>query len=206
MFMNKEIFTDKSEIPSKSGRLIIVCGRSGCGKTTLVGKALAEVNDLKYLKTYTTRKPRTKFEIDSSYEYEFVTKEQYNILRKNHPNWDHSDIYGESYGADIDSVCKVMQNGSNVIVNSMPSIDSINDLKKKYDKHAKVVAVDVDINIVSNRIVSERPQIEMVRLITDALSDFDYLKREADSVFIPSMNLDQDVLEFCNLIKSLTLA
>ena len=97
-----------------SGKLIFVSGLTGSGKTTLVQKALESVDTLEVLLTYTTR-PRRDGE-QRSYEYVFLTEDEYMWMKKTSPNWDETIFSGYKYASDANKYIKDLNSGVNVIV------------------------------------------------------------------------------------------
>lgn len=185
------------------GNLLIVCGLSGAGKTTMIREALTKIDEIQYLKTYTTRKPRSEEEASNSIEYIFVSPKQYKILRSQSQNWDHSDIYGQSYGADIDDANTLMKTGKNLIVATQPDIDIINDLKSKYGLNSKLVFIDAPTIITNERLLTERNVDEHSRISHDSSLNVNTIRQISNSVFVPSMNLEEDAIQFCRIIELL---
>ena len=64
------------------GKIIYVCGPYGAGKTTLVREARKSLSSLKTITTYTTRKPRAGELEDNIDQLIFVSREEYESLRK----------------------------------------------------------------------------------------------------------------------------
>lgn len=79
--------------------LIVISGPSGCGKTTLVKRVIAEVHDLAFSVSFTTRKKRDS-EIEGK-DYYFVTEEEFKsmIQKRNFVEWAqvHEHYYGTSF-------------------------------------------------------------------------------------------------------------
>ena len=66
------------------GKLFIISGASGVGKSTVLGRVMAQRDDLRFSVSATTRKPRPG-EVDGV-SYYFVTKEQFEaFLDVTHP-------------------------------------------------------------------------------------------------------------------------
>lgn len=196
-------FETKVENLKQRGKLIIVCGLSGSGKTTLIREALGKIDKVSYLKTVTTRKPRSEDERANSVEYIFVSLEQYQILKDRSQNWDHTDVYKDSYGADIDESHIIMNRGENLIVASPPNLEIVNDLKQKYGLNTKVVLIDVASQVTNTRLLSERNDLEQSRVEVDSKINLDHTRQIADFVFIPTMKLEKDVIQFCRIINQL---
>jgi len=79
--------------------LNVISGPSGCGKTTLVKKVLAEVDDLAFSVSFTTRKKRDS-EVEGK-DYYFVTEEEFKqrIQKNDFVEWAqvHEHYYGTSF-------------------------------------------------------------------------------------------------------------
>lgn len=193
----------KIERLKQVGKLIIVCGLSGSGKTTLIREALCKIDKVTYLKTFTTRKPRSEDEKANSIEYIFVSQEQYQILKDRSQNWDHTDVYKDSYGADIDESRMIMNSGKNLLVASPPNLEIVNDLKQKYGSNTKVVLIDVSSQVTNGRLSLERNEIEQSRIEVDSKVNLDHTRQIADLIFIPTMKLKEDVIQFCRIINQL---
>ncbi len=97
--------------------LIVISGPSGCGKTTLVKRVIAELDDLTFLVSHTTRKRRDS-ESDGK-DYYFVTEEEFKLMIQNRNFVEWAQVHGYYYGT------------------------SFRELKKKESK--KKLILDVDI-------------------------------------------------------------
>ena len=90
-----------------NGRLILVSGLVGAGKTTLCRAAADKVSSLEYIRAVTTR-PRRPEETDTV-EYDFVTPEEYLKRREMSKHRDHNEIHGFWYGADMDAIIQKLK-------------------------------------------------------------------------------------------------
>jgi guanylate kinase len=88
------------------GKVILVAGLHGAGKSTLIRAALEKLPELSNIKTYTTREPRQSEREHGSQEYIFVNQAEYDRLKKK-PGWDHSERRGTCYGSDAAWVNKM---------------------------------------------------------------------------------------------------
>ena len=79
--------------------IIVICGRSGAGKTTLKDRILKNHSDISPIITYTTRALRPG-EVEGV-DYHFVTEERFNINEK--LTLKRSVVVGQ-YGVDIDDL------------------------------------------------------------------------------------------------------
>ena len=70
----------------KKGRLFVISGASGVGKSTVLKRVMEERKDLTFSVSATTRAPRPG-EVDGE-SYYFVTKEQFeNMIARGAPWW-----------------------------------------------------------------------------------------------------------------------
>ncbi|MCJ7582262.1 MAG: guanylate kinase [Candidatus Aminicenantes bacterium] len=79
--------------------LIVISGPSGCGKTTLVKRMIAEVDELAFSVSFTTRKRRDS-EVEGK-DYYFVTEDEFKgkIQKQDFVEWAqvHDFYYGTSF-------------------------------------------------------------------------------------------------------------
>lgn len=84
--------------------LIVISGPSGCGKTTLVKRVIAELDDLTFLVSHTTRKRRDS-EIDGK-DYYFVTVDEFKLLIQNQKFVEWARVHGYYYGTSFNELKK----------------------------------------------------------------------------------------------------
>ena len=84
--------------------LIVFSGPSGCGKTTLVKRVIAELDDLAFSISFTTRKRRDS-EIDGK-DYHFVTKDEFKLKIQNRDFVEWAQVHGHYYGTSFHEIEK----------------------------------------------------------------------------------------------------
>ena len=84
--------------------LIVFSGPSGCGKTTLVKRVIAELDDLAFSISFTTRKRRDS-EIDGK-DYHFVTKDEFKLKIQNRDFIEWAQVHGHYYGTSFHEIEK----------------------------------------------------------------------------------------------------
>lgn len=82
--------------------LIVISGPSGCGKTTLVKRVIAEVQDLAFSVSFTTRKKRDS-EIDGK-DYYFVTEVEFKRLVQKRAFIEWAQVHGHFYGTSFQEI------------------------------------------------------------------------------------------------------
>lgn len=162
--------------------------------------ALSQLPNLEYIKTVTTKPPRKDSDRTSSYEYEFVSEDEYQRRKEAASEWDHSFIYNASYGCDSSVYQKKLEEGTNLIINTLPDNSEIENLKRIYGSASGGIAVIfIDTpHIESEKIIySERPDFESIRVEEDS-------KRERfmgyDELFVPERSIESDSKRFNELI------
>lgn len=94
--------------------LLILCSPSGAGKTTLTKHLLAEVPELTFSVSHTTRAPRAG-EVDGE-AYHFVDRERFErmIAEGRFAEWAH--VHGNLYGTSVDELERARRDGKRGIV------------------------------------------------------------------------------------------
>lgn len=174
------------------GKLIFVSGLSGAGKTTLVGAALANIPELHYVRTVTTRPPR-KGET-GSFEYDFVSEDEYARRRSASAGWDHTKYMGHEYGADIAAVKTWLEGGQPVICSVAPDLFIINEMQEHYGMKPIKIWINAPV-----RVAKQRLQDDLDRL---SRAETDRVKGDFDFIFEPTGNLAADKREFTRILEN----
>lgn len=169
---------------------IFVSGVSGAGKTTLIGAVLRRMPELCYLTTVTTR-PRRPDEAED-FEYRFVSDEQYEQLRAESPDWDHTDYNGYKYGADAAGARQKVAQGKVVICSVAPDEEIIEEMKRRYDPAAITIWIDTPKNVARDRVATDS--------LRSGREEDESVKSAFDHIFQPSGDLEQDRQAFIELL------
>jgi guanylate kinase len=97
----------------KSGILIILCGPSGVGKST-ISRRLAEEHQVAYIVSSTTRKPRPGDDKGKSYEY--VEKEQFFKRLDANEFLEYAQVYGDYYGTPKHPALDLLAEGKDILL------------------------------------------------------------------------------------------
>ncbi|MDB5160296.1 MAG: guanylate kinase [Candidatus Saccharibacteria bacterium] len=177
------------------GKLIFISGLTGSGKTTLVQKALESIENLEILLTYTTR-PRRDGEKDS-YEYVFVTDDEYIWMKSASLKWDET-IFGEyKYASDANKYIEDLHNGVNVIVSVTPDLDDIQEMTDIYGVKPVSVWINTPKDVAMDRIKDDPRRV--------GRQEDEAVKDHFDILFDPIGVLEKDSESFIGLIRKITL-
>jgi len=98
----------------KRGRIFVITGPSGVGKTEIAKNILKDKKlNIKRVVTCTTRAPR-EGEINGK-DYFFLTKQEFLNNIKNNNMFEHSEHYGSYYGSRKKDVEALLETGNNVL-------------------------------------------------------------------------------------------
>ncbi|GET91853.1 guanylate kinase, putative [Leishmania tarentolae] len=100
---------------SKPFNALVVCGPSGVGKGTLLGRLLREYpNRFAYSVSHTTRQPR-QGEVNGR-EYHFTDRENILKMRDNNEFLELCDVHGNFYGTSVAAVQAVQKEGKLCVI------------------------------------------------------------------------------------------
>ena len=95
-------------------RMFIVSAPSGAGKTSLVRRAVAELDDLAVSVSHTTR-PRRPGESDGV-DYHFTDRDAFAAMIDDDRFLEYAEVFGHHYGTSVDAVRECLDRGQDVIL------------------------------------------------------------------------------------------
>jgi len=96
------------------GKVVIVSGPSGVGKSTICKEILKKLNYI-YLSVSLTTRPISEAEVDGN-DYWFVSEEDFRERIKKGLLLEYAEVFGHLYGTPIDKVDEALQAGKFVIL------------------------------------------------------------------------------------------
>jgi len=98
---------------SKAGKLVVITGPSGVGKSTMIGQALRRTGAT-FSVSATTRRPRPG-EVDGK-DYRFVDRPAFEKMIANGGLLEWAEVYGDYYGTPAGPVHEAMAAGKTVVL------------------------------------------------------------------------------------------
>jgi len=98
------------------GILLVLSAPSGCGKTTILKKVMADLPGLVFSVSHTTRRPRPG-EQDGR-DYHFVSRDQFKVIRDQQPSGflEWAEVHGNFYGTSRQDVETRLAEGMDVVL------------------------------------------------------------------------------------------
>lgn len=96
------------------GKLIVISGPSGAGKSTVISRAMAINQNMRFSVSATTRAPRPG-EQDGR-EYYFVNEERFSQMVKDEELLEYACYVGNSYGTPRAAIDKMLAEGCDVVL------------------------------------------------------------------------------------------
>ena len=135
---------------SNKGNLIVISAPSGSGKTSLANRALAEIPQLKFSVSHTTRKPRPG-ERDQV-EYFFVSEKEFEEMVEQDTFLEHARVYGNYYGTSRSFVDEQLSVGYDVLLDL--DVQGAAQVKKSYPEAVLVFVFPPSLEVLKERLRS----------------------------------------------------
>lgn len=103
-----------NERANKKGKVVIVSGPSGVGKSTICKEAVKKLNNA-YLSVSVTTRPKAESEVNGE-DYWFISEEQFQERYNKGLLLEHAKVFGHQYGTPKDKVDEALQTGKIVIL------------------------------------------------------------------------------------------
>jgi guanylate kinase len=99
---------------NKKGKVIIVSGPSGVGKSTICKEVIKRLDNI-YLSVSVTTRPKSDAELDGQ-DYWFISEQEFQERIEKDLLLEHAEVFGHLYGTPKDKVEEAVNEGKNVIL------------------------------------------------------------------------------------------
>lgn len=130
------------------GVLLIVCGPSGVGKTSLCDALLQARSQLTLSVSYTTR-DRREGEVDGE-SYHFVDHQQFERMREAGEFAEWAEVHGNYYGTPISAVEQAWDSGQDVLFDI--DYQGARQLRERYPDATAVLVAPPDMETLARRL------------------------------------------------------
>lgn len=101
-------------MPNTKGKLVVISGPSGAGKTSICDELLSRLPNAVWSVSVTTR-PRRGHEVDGQH-YRFISREEFDRLVAAGELLEHAEYLGNGYGTPAEPVRQAIEAGKYVIM------------------------------------------------------------------------------------------
>lgn len=133
----------------EKGKLIVLSGPSGAGKTSVVTRAMAGREDMCFSTSVTTRKARPG-EVDGK-DYFFIDRERFDEMAANGELLEHADYVGNSYGTPRVFVEDKLAEGMYVILDI--EVQGARQVSEKMPEAIKIFVIPPSLEELKKRLV-----------------------------------------------------
>ena len=106
--------TQMTDTKSKKGKVVIISGPSGVGKSTICKELVKQISDICMSVSVTTR-PKSDTEIDGK-DYWFVSEEEFQRRIDNDLLLEHAKVFSHYYGTPKDKIVEALDAGKVTIL------------------------------------------------------------------------------------------
>ena len=157
------------------GRLFVISGPSGAGKGSISKRIMAEVPDLVYSVSMTTRPPRPD-EVGGR-NYYFVTREEFEKTLAEDGLLEYAQVYGEYYGTPRAMVMESLAQGKDVVLEI--DIQGAMNIRRTYPKGVLIFILPPSMGELRKRITGRGSESEgSIELrLGEALKEIAYIDK-----------------------------
>lgn len=180
------------------GKLFVISGPSGVGKTTIRNEILKTYKNFWYSISMTTRKKRENEQ--NKIDYYFVTKEEFIKNIKENNFFEYAEVYKNIfYGTPKNKVIEKLNQGTNVILEI--DVEGALNIQNEYNEAILIFICPPDIQELKKRLLQR--QTDDAKVIEERINKAEYeisFKNEYDYIIINN-NLEIAIKEIKQIIE-----
>jgi len=132
----------------KKGKLVVISGPSGIGKTTICNHLLKLLPNLEYSISFTTRSPR-RGEKDGR-DYFFVSREEFQRRIKDNLFLEHAQVFDNFYGTSRNWVLEKLNQGKDIMLSI--DVQGAAKIKKNYPESILIFLMPPSLKVLEERL------------------------------------------------------
>jgi guanylate kinase len=183
-----------------AGKIIVISGPSGVGKTTLYKKLLAEMPEkLEFSVSVTTRAPRQGEK--NGVDYFFVSMDEFRERIAHDALVEYAEVYGNLYGTPKSEIDRITRSGKNCLLDL--DVQGGRNIKKCYPESILVFINPPSLDELKSRIMNrnlDRPE-QIARRLAKAMEEMSV--REKYDYQIVNADIDKAYSELKELVKKI---
>jgi guanylate kinase len=137
---------------SKKGRLFIISGPSGTGKSTLIEAVLRKRPELCYSISHTTRPPRGNEK--DGVEYYFVSEADFRKKRETGDFAEWAEVHGHFYGTSASFIENAMKDGDDVLLDI--DVVGAQKLLARYPEAVSIFVAPPALEVLEKRLTGRK--------------------------------------------------
>jgi len=160
---------------ARKGRLFVISGPSGTGKSTVINAVLKDRPELHYSISFTTR-PRRGSE-KNGVEYHFVTESVFRRMVDRNEFAEWAEVHGYLYGTSAKRLEEIMASGQDVVLDI--DVEGARKLFSKYPDAVSVFIAPPDMKELKKRLIKRGTDLDEVvkRRLENAKTEMAQAKR-----------------------------
>lgn len=136
--------------------LIVVSGPSGAGKTTVLNRVMAELEDIRFSVSHTTRVPRPGEK--DGVEYHFVSRREFERLISEGSFLEWAEVHAEMYGTSRDEYDRAVRGGVDLLLDI--DVKGADQVYQKFDDAVTVFVIPPSYRDLERRLRGRGPDDE----------------------------------------------
>ena len=136
----------------KSGRIYVISGPSGVGKTAVCQAVVRRIPNLVYSISCTTRPKRPQEE--DCRDYFFVSRQEFQSMIEQGKFLEWAKVHGNLYGTSLEKIRREISTGNSVILDI--DVQGGEQINKKEDQCTLVFLLPPSMEVLYNRLVKRK--------------------------------------------------
>jgi guanylate kinase len=143
-------------LSKRFSNLIVVSGPSGAGKSTVLNRVMAELEDIRFSVSHSTRAPRSGEK--DGVEYHFVTRREFERLISEGSFLEWAEVHGEMYGTSRSEYDRAMREGMDLLLDI--DVKGADQVRQKFDDAVTVFVIPPSYKDLERRLRGRGPDDE----------------------------------------------